>query len=120
MHALPHTPDLQIAASAQAIKWADGSHIGLHQVFQRGAPALFLRALQSDTHLIVFNLVDVVRELRNDLPQMPARDVDGCVFWTLRLAFKNAQEAAQKITQHARQHTQPGALPIFEELEQAA
>jgi hypothetical protein len=84
---------MEIAGQRYEILFQDGTAIGLHQVWQHGAPVRLLRALRTASTLIVFDLSDLVSELDHDLAMANPRDIPGLVFYSLRGKFKTADEA---------------------------
>jgi hypothetical protein len=91
------------------IMFADGSAIGLHQVFQNGAPVLMLRAVRFGGLFIVFDLHHMHRELANELPGTPNRDVPGLVYYSLRARYKSADHFNARAIAHVRATLTPSA-----------
>ena len=83
---------MEVASQRYEIMFRDGSTIGLHQVWSHGAPVRLLRALRTDSTLIVFDLSDVMRELAHDLAVANPRDIPGLVFYSLRTKFSTADD----------------------------
>lgn len=81
-----------IAAQRYEIMFKDGTSIGLHQVWVNGAPVRLLRALRQGDLYLVFDLGKLSPQLARDLPPSPDRDVVGTIFFTLRQAFKTADD----------------------------
>ena len=88
---------MHITGQRFEIMFKDGSALGLHMVWQNGAPVTLLRALRQGSMLIVFDLTKVAPALAEELPKCPARDVCGLVFYTLRQQFKTASECTEAI-----------------------
>jgi hypothetical protein len=83
----------QLAVHAQRfeVMWRDGTAVHLHPV-SRAIPEVFLRALQLEgLRWLVFDLSHLVPSIEADLIRLDQRDHPGCVFFTLRLRYANAQ-----------------------------
>jgi len=83
---------LSVSAQAHQILFRNETSIGLHRVFRCGTPLTLLRALPFAGGFLVFDLSDVSRQLGQDLPGAPARDVSGLVFYSLRCQFPSADD----------------------------
>lgn len=87
-----------VLAERHEVLFRDGSSIGLHQVLQRGAPCVYLRALVQDKlHAMVFDVRDVARALAAELPITPTRDLRGLVAITLRHSYPTANALAAEV-----------------------
>jgi hypothetical protein len=91
------TSTLQVTSQRFEIMFKDGTALGLHRVWQNGAPVTLLRALRQGSMLIVFDLAKIVPALGEELPKCPERDVSGLVFYTLRQRFKTARDCIEAV-----------------------
>ncbi|UDF33492.1 UNVERIFIED_ORG: hypothetical protein LHJ69_12750 [Shinella sp. XGS7] len=113
----PHTPQAPscppgrigsylVLQERHEVLFRDDTVIGLHQVTdQQGVPQLFLRCfLYDELHAMLIDLRHLRHSLASELPCCPARDVQGLVMMTLRLAYAGADEfraAALAVVRHA-------------------
>jgi hypothetical protein len=81
----------------QLVTFADGTDVWLNRVVTDGSPNLFRRHVVpvqaeriEDMEPFTVDLVDLVPDLRTDLPIASTRDVPGIVHYSLRLRFKSA------------------------------
>ena len=85
-----------VLAQVLPVEFRDGRRIGLHQVQIDTGPgglvdAMDLRAVVDDgLHAYVIDLRKVWPPLSEELIQTPPLDVDGHLYYTLRLNFENA------------------------------
>ncbi len=109
----PDLPLIHISSQRAEVMWRDGSSLGLHRVHDVALDgslrpaALFTRALPGGDWWHVFDLRAVAPTLADELPRCPERDVQGLLFYTLRLQHRNATEF-----RHAVYRARPWTLPL--------
>ncbi len=87
-----------VQAQRCEVMWRDGSSVILHPVqAAAGAEAPRLRAMRGgDGGWFVFDVTRLAPSLADDLRELPPRDHQGAVFYTLRTQFRTAAEFAQR------------------------
>lgn len=103
-----------VASQCCEIMFRDNATVGVHAVWQNGAPTLMLRAIRFGDSFLIVDVSHLARELAEELPTAHTRDAAGLVFFTLRTRFANANEVINKAIKHAR-----AILPAFHASNQA-
>lgn len=88
-----------VLQQASGVTFADASCLQLNRVdIASGLTAPFLRAVyDGPDQVLVFDVRDVCRSLRESLKAAPDRDVQGLIYYALRFAFTGSEQALDHI-----------------------
>lgn len=105
---------LRVLPARHEIMWRDGTTLGLHPVAGPAGTEMFLRAVHGPGGCTVFDLrrLSEGAQLETDLKTLQPRDHPGCIFFSLRLAYRTAAACLQAI--------QASALCVLELQREAA
>jgi hypothetical protein len=90
-----------VIAECQPVLFKDWTMVALHRVHHHGSDSMFLRAfLLGDKQWLIIDLRTVARTLATEIPELPARDTDGLVLYTLRRDFQSVDDFHARALKH--------------------
>lgn len=90
-----------VLAECQPVLFKDWTMAALHRVRHTGLDMMFLRAfLLRDQQWLIVDLRAMARSLTVDIPELPPRDTDGLVLYTLRRDYPSIDDFQAKAFLH--------------------